>query len=85
MKNIIQKLFKSAEGYKNTDNIEELLLKEAIANGLSVNDAQDTVYEVLEKLRKTEQKTEKGDKFGVAHDPNKQYLNLIEKIKSMRF
>lgn len=75
-KNEINKLIKLAEGYKGYPNIKELLEAEALIDGYD----SDIVTKVLEKLNNTEQSS-KGGALGVAHNPNKQWRNLVSLVR----
>ena len=76
-----QKLLKAAEGYKGTRNIKEQLVREASTDGYS----PDIVNIVLQRLRNTEMQSDcKGNKFGIAHNPNKQYQTLSLFIRQLR-
>lgn len=75
------KLLKAAEGYKGTRNIKEQLAREAYTDGY----APDIVNIVLQRLYNTEKHSaRKGNKFGVAHNPNKQYQTLSLFIRQLR-
>lgn len=76
-----QKLLKAAEGYKGTRNIKEQLMREASTDGYS----PDIVNIVLQRLHNTERQSDcKGNKFGIAHNPNKQYQTLALFIRQLR-
>jgi hypothetical protein len=75
------KLLKAAEGYKGTRSIKEQLTREAYTDGY----APDIVNIVLRRLHNTEKhSTRKGNKLGVAHNPNKQYQTLSLFIRQLR-
>ena len=75
------KLLKAAEGYKGTRGIKEQLIREASTDGYS----PDIVNIVLQRLRNTEKQADcKGNKFGIAHNPNKQYQALSLFIRQLR-
>lgn len=75
------KLLKAAEGYKGTRNIKEQLIREASTDGY----APDIINIVMQRLQNTEKhSTHKGNKFGVAHNPNKQYQTLSLFIRQLR-
>jgi len=84
LKSIENKLLKAIEGYKDTKNIQQQLESLATAEGLEGDDLTAVVGAVMTRLKNTE-KPKKGSKFGKAHNPNKQYANLVQLIQSMRY
>ena len=76
------KLLKAAEGYKGTKNIRGQLEREASTDG---EHSKIIIDRVMKRLANTEKNlSQTGSKFGVAHNPNKQYQTLSLFIKQLR-
>jgi HEAT repeat protein len=77
------KLLKAAEGYKGTSNIRWQLLREAVADGFSTEEATQLVNKVLKRLNNTES-GETGNAFGKVQDPIDRWAKLRERIAQLR-
>lgn len=75
-----RKLMQAAAGYKDTANVKEQLLKEALADGYDQESAAQLVEQVMRKLRRSET-GRLGNKFAKSHNPNKQWANLASNMK----
>lgn len=70
-----KRLYESAAGYKNLPSCAAQVYREALATGIEPEEASAVTNNVIAALRRTE-KVRRGTKFGVAHDPMRQYKHL---------